>query len=308
MPRRLTPFLILALASALLSLPPLSLTPRIASAQEGCRTFKETDKAACGRFLRYWEQHGGLMQQGYPLSGEMGEVSSADGKVYTVQYFERAVLEYHPELQPPDVLLSLLGDFVYDDRYPGGAPGQVASTASGSVLFPQTGHRVGGRFLNYWRSHGGLAQQGYPISNEFTEQSDLDGKPYLVQYFERAVFEYHPELQPAYNVLLAQLGTLRYRQRYPATNPNATSPPIPTTPPFPPASVTPTETPLQAPTYTYTPSPTPVPPTPPEPDSPRPTKTTGATPCPAFGGLSMTCADSHNFYAVMHWEVSGGGG
>jgi len=35
-----------------------------------------------------------------------------------------------------------------------------------------------------------------------------------VQYFERAVFEYHPENAPSYNVLLSQLGTFRYQARY----------------------------------------------------------------------------------------------
>ena len=41
----------------------------------------------------------------------MQEKSEIDGKTYTVQYFERAVFEYHPENSPPhDVLLSLLGD------------------------------------------------------------------------------------------------------------------------------------------------------------------------------------------------------
>ena len=33
--------------------------------------------------------------------------------------------------------------------------------------------------------------------------SDLDGKSYTVQYFERAVFELHPENQPPFNVLLS---------------------------------------------------------------------------------------------------------
>lgn len=53
------------------------------------------------------------------------------------------------------------------------------------------------------------------------ETSPLDGKPYTVQYFERAVFEYHPENPPPYDVLLAQLGTYvgqaRYTQGFPAT-------------------------------------------------------------------------------------------
>jgi hypothetical protein len=35
-----------------------------------------------------------------------------------------------------------------------------------------------------------------------------------VQYFERAVFEYHPENAAPYDVLLSQLGTFRYRDKY----------------------------------------------------------------------------------------------
>src|SRR4029453_2680814 len=40
-----------------------------------------------------------------------------------------------------------------------------------------------------------------------------------VQYFERAVFEYHPENQPPNDVLLSQLGTFRYKVKYPSATP-----------------------------------------------------------------------------------------
>jgi hypothetical protein len=73
---------------------------------------------------------------------------------------------------------------------------------------------VCGRFLEYWRANGGLAQQGYPISMEFVETSDLNGRPYTVQYFERAVFEMHPENRPPHDVLLSQLGTYLGRAKY----------------------------------------------------------------------------------------------
>src|SRR5689334_14843727 len=77
-----------------------------------------------GRFLEYWDTHGGLGQQGYPISSEMRETSDTDGTTYTVQYFERAVFELHPEnKQPNEVLLSLLGVFLYNQKYPQGAPG-----------------------------------------------------------------------------------------------------------------------------------------------------------------------------------------
>jgi hypothetical protein len=169
-----------------------------------------------GIFLDYWDSHGGLAQQGYPISGVIGEMSPLDGKVYTVQYTERAVFEYHPENQAPyEVLLSQLGTLRYRERYPNGAPIQVPTVAPGSILFPETGKRVGGKFLEYWQRNGGLAQQGFPISDEFVEVSDLDGKPYLVQYFERAVFEMHPEnVGTPYEVLLSQLGTFRHKEKY----------------------------------------------------------------------------------------------
>jgi hypothetical protein len=153
----------------------------------------------------------------------MQEKSDTDGKTYTVQYFERAVFELHPELQAPnDVLLSLLGVFFYKQKYgDAGASGQVANTSAGSQLFPETGKRVGGAFLQYWQSHGGLPQQGFPISNEFQEKSDTDGKTYTVQYFERAVFEYHAENRPPNDVLLSLLGTFRYRAKYQSAAPTA---------------------------------------------------------------------------------------
>jgi branched-chain amino acid transport system substrate-binding protein len=74
---------------------------------------------------------------------------------------------------------------------------------------------LGGKFRTYWENHGGLAQQGFPISNEFTEKSLLDGKSYTVQYFERAVFELHPEnAGTPYEVLLTQLGTYQYKRKH----------------------------------------------------------------------------------------------
>ncbi len=190
------------------------LSPPAAHAADTSRTFPQTGKTVEGAFLAYWDAHGGLAQDGYPISGEIVETSPTDGKPYTVQYFERAVFEYHVGA-PGSVLLSLLGVFAYNAKYPQGAPGQHADTAAGAVRFAQTGHTLGGRFLAYWQSHGGLAQQGYPISDEFTEVSADDGKPYTVQYFQRAVFEYHPANTPPYDVLLTRLGAGALTARYP---------------------------------------------------------------------------------------------
>ncbi|HUS14703.1 MAG TPA: hypothetical protein VM536_06750 [Chloroflexia bacterium] len=194
----------------------LLLFPLTAGAQAGSRTFPETGKTVRGSFLQYWNTHGGLPQQGFPIAEEMQEKSDLNGQTYTVQYFERAVFEKHPENKPPfDILLSQLGTFRYNAKYRSGAPGEQASTLNPRT-FSETGKTIGGRFRAYWEGHGGLAQQGFPITNEFTETSELNGRPYLVQYFERAVFEYHPEYEGTeYEVLLSQLGTLQYHRKYP---------------------------------------------------------------------------------------------
>jgi multiple sugar transport system substrate-binding protein len=184
-----------------------------AYAQGNSRTFTETGHTVSGKFLDYWNNHGGLAQQGLPLTEAQNEKSAVDGKTYLTQYFERSVMELHPENQPPyDVLLSLLGSMRYNQKYSSGAPSQKVNAEAGAVKFAQTGHTVGGKFLAYWNSHGGLAQQGYPVSDEFTEVSDVNGKTYTVQYFERAVFEMHPENAAPNDVLLSLLGRFAYYQ------------------------------------------------------------------------------------------------
>jgi hypothetical protein len=58
-----------------------------------------------------------------------------------------------------------------------------------TIYFPETGHHLSNRsgFLNFWRANGQLHVFGYPITEEFFEGGRI------VQYFERARFEYHPE-------------------------------------------------------------------------------------------------------------------
>ncbi|MGI8586283.1 MAG: hypothetical protein ACR2M0_01160 [Chloroflexia bacterium] len=133
------------------------LIPAGAAQQADCQTFSATGKTVCGLFLRYWREHGGLAQQGYPLSGEFSEQSQVDGKTYTVQYFERAVFERHPENAgtPYEVLLTQLGTYQYQRKYPTGnpadpwatlrqrplqipaiAPGSACPTTPGKQVFP----------------------------------------------------------------------------------------------------------------------------------------------------------------------------
>lgn len=59
-------------------------------------------------FYRYWEVEGGVAELGYPISNELSE----DGQ--TVQYFERARLEY---AQDGSILRGLVGSEAYRARY-----------------------------------------------------------------------------------------------------------------------------------------------------------------------------------------------
>lgn len=77
------------------------------------------------------------------------------------------------------------------------------------LYFPETGHSLGGGFRAYWEANGGLAIFGFPISEEFREINQTDGRTYTVQYFERNRFEYHPENRGTpYEVQLGLLGSL----------------------------------------------------------------------------------------------------
>ncbi|MDQ2808482.1 MAG: PQQ-dependent sugar dehydrogenase [Chloroflexota bacterium] len=181
---------------------------------EDAITFPQTGQtlSATHGFLAYWQAHGGLAQFGYPLSAEVREVSPTDGRVYVTQWFERNRFEWHPENADPQyqVLLGLLGNTLTAGRRAAGAGVFNPTTDAhfpGGRYFAQTGHNLRNSFQAYWQDHGGLALYGYPISEEFTEASPTDGKPYTVQYFERNRFEWHPEnAGTPYTVLLGLLG------------------------------------------------------------------------------------------------------
>ena len=164
------------------------------------RLFPETGFSVGGRFLAYWSANSGLPLYGFPLTPERRE-KLGDGKEYTVQYFERARFEYHPENSDPQyqVLLGQFGRQIHPAD-------PAANPVAGATYFTMTGHNLSGRFAAYWQAHGALPQFGYPITEEFTATLE-DGKEYTVQYFERARLEYHPEYSdPQYQVLLGQFG------------------------------------------------------------------------------------------------------
>ncbi len=83
-----------------------------------CTFYQPTGHRLCWGFRYYWEHNGGLAIFGYPISEELQERNRETGEIYTVQYFERARFEYHPENRPPwDILGGHLGRAAMDAGY-----------------------------------------------------------------------------------------------------------------------------------------------------------------------------------------------
>src|SRR5436853_376464 len=115
-------------------------------------------------------------------------------------------MSLYPELtlrsmfMPQLIRLLVLGTFIVNLMYPGGAAAQANSR-----FFPETGRTVGGRFLDYWQSNGGLPVFGYPLSETYDYVAST-GETIIAQWFERARFEWHPNNPQPYKVLLGRLG------------------------------------------------------------------------------------------------------
>jgi hypothetical protein len=139
--------------------------------------FRETGHYVSGGFKVFFEANGGLGTLGYPITEELQE----DG--WTVQYFQRARLEFRPEAPAQPVQRSLLGDMLlalYPDlRKTEPFRALDASTGAGR-FFQETGFVVENPILDFFQRNGGPVTFGYPISR--VESG--------VQWFQRARLEW----------------------------------------------------------------------------------------------------------------------
>jgi hypothetical protein len=246
---------------------------RGAGAQADQRCFRETGFCIAGRLRTFWEQNGGLPVFGFPIAAQRAEL--IEERMIESQWFERSRLELHPENSAPyDVLLGRLGAdrLRQQDRDWRAFP--TSTPQAGCRFFAETSHNICGDMLAVWRAHGlefdgragtseaeSLALFGQPLSDAQPETIG-DGRRAIVQWFERACFELHPENPPPYDVLLGLLG---------AEVRSVAQPPTPT--PMPTATPTPTATPR--PRSRPRPRPTTTPP-------PRPTAKPTSTPRPTL--------------------------
>ncbi len=166
-----------------------------AKAQQAGQYFPQTGHNITGEFWTFYQSvQDASMVFGAPLTEAF---TSADGSGLPVQYFQHARFELHAD-QPIGnrVQTTPLGRLLYR----GGAP-SVNLTTPGACRVFATGYGVCYDFLTFFDRHGGVLRFGYPMS-AFEFQSD--GR--LVQYYEKALLEWHPELPPDQSVRLADLG------------------------------------------------------------------------------------------------------
>jgi hypothetical protein len=162
--------------------------------------FQETGRSLRGAFLTYWQERGGVIRFGFPLTDELIEPEVGTGRPRVVQYFERARFEHYPEYS--------------------GSPGEVRSDSlslgrlalqravdSGTTVPPERGSGTcrlfdvaAGEtvalcppFRAVWERYAEVAPLGVPLANARVVVVPQSDTPRLVQYFTHARLEYFPE-------------------------------------------------------------------------------------------------------------------
>jgi hypothetical protein len=174
-----------------------------ARGQEDQRFFPETGHSIRGEFLARFEgTPDALRLYGYPITEAI--IDPQYGNL--VQYFEKArfELETDPANASP-VALTPLGIYLYQQGRP--HEGQANLATCRRFQEREGNFQVCQAFLDFFEAHGGEAQFGHPIS----EQEIQGGR--IVQYFEKALFEWHPELPAGQRVQLGDLGRRFFKQQ-----------------------------------------------------------------------------------------------
>lgn len=163
--------------------------------------FSATGHNVVEPFASFFITHGGQARFGNPITEAFDD--SLTG--LKVQYFQKARLEWHPgNPDPYKVQLGLLGQALKSPEAPLAVTDIPSPSDPGCQYFLETGHKTCFRFLEYWRANGGLDLFGYPIARPGIEGGRM------VQYFQRARLEWHPEQPEGQRVQAASVGQIYY--------------------------------------------------------------------------------------------------
>ena len=161
--------------------------------------FPDTGHNVSGEFWTYYQSiPNASLVFGSPITEQFTDPRT--GRL--IQYFQRALFEFFPENQPDQrVVRAALGVTVYQHT-PQNA--SVDPNPLGCRFFKETGFSLCYAFLEFYERNGDEPIFGKPIS-PFVFYNDR-----IVQYFERARFEWYPEYQEGQKVVLAQLGRITF--------------------------------------------------------------------------------------------------
>ncbi|MCP4538352.1 MAG: hypothetical protein GY832_14545 [Chloroflexi bacterium] len=200
-----------------------------------CRYFAETGYYVCDAFLGFFDARGGLEIYGNPITEAFNDPILG----LRVQFFQNVRMEFHPYNPfPYQVQLGLLVDEL-GYRFPPARSDKIPTFNTNlRHYFPETRHVVEYSFLEHFRENGGIDTFGYPRSEFMYE----DGR--IVQYFQRARMEWHPEITSGSQMRLTSLGEI-YVERFGI--PDVSDEPVPPqigvpTPVPPPPTATPPST------------------------------------------------------------------
>jgi hypothetical protein len=155
----------------------------------GTAYFAETGHNLAEPFRSRWEQAGGTLVLGAPLSEERW----ATGAGGVLQTFEKLTLLYDPGAEAPfDVRGQRLDKTLWLELAPRSAFAKAAGCAGPDCLFvAETGHTVSGAIAAFWQDLGGEAFLGKPLTEPYLD-GDAPGA-LNVQLFENAVLEEYAE-------------------------------------------------------------------------------------------------------------------
>ena len=174
-----------------------------------------------GDIQKFWQTNNGMQLFGVPIDNESAHRYIHEA--YHIQNFERARIEYRfGQRKPYNFQLGLIGT-EWLDRYKSELspllPTDEASlqgTHSSCVALPNAQYTVCGVFRTFYQSHGlqfdtlafftnaeNLALLGLPLTPAM--RWTRNGQMYIVQLFERARLEYHPENSSNNRVMLGRI-------------------------------------------------------------------------------------------------------
>lgn len=217
--------ILMALVLGVASIGRIAAEPRSAPS-DTC--FGATGACVDGLFLQYFNAQGGIKTFGMPIYRAATEtIGDWTG---TVQYFERGRLEHHTEERGTqyEFMLGRVGaEYISLSGLDlSGLPDMQGFMPQGSRLGATTvgGISVSGVFLDQYMENclklnfpndGCLARWGVPLSAHPKMQVLEDEKEYLVWYFERVRFEYHPDLPAPWDKVAGLLGKAVFCLKYP---------------------------------------------------------------------------------------------